>query len=163
MALTQTRVLALGLALLAALIAVDIAIAGESLTATFVLPAFLVALAAQPRVVEAVAAAGLVAAIVSPVWTDGGDAESFAIRIGAVLVGGVFAVFAARQRAAAAEAREEVDAALGNLADAVTVQDERGQLVYANNAAAELMGCASGEELLATPPQELVGALRVVH
>ena len=157
MALTQTRVLALGLAFLAALVAVDIAVAGESLTATFVLPAFLVALAAQPQVVMTVAGAGLLAAIVSPVWTDGGHAESFVIRIGAVLVGGVFAVFAARQRAAAAEAREEVDAALGNLADAVTVQDERGALIYANNAAADLMGCASPEELLATPPMELVG------
>ena len=149
--------LALGLLLLAALVAIDAAIPTETLTATFVLPAFLVALATPPRAVAAVGAAGFAAALASPIWTDGGQPETFAIRAGAVLVGGVFAVFAARQRTAAVEAREEIDAALGNLADAVTVQDEQGGLVYANDAAAELLGCASAEELLATPPQDLVG------
>ena len=51
---------------------------------------------------------------------------------------------------------EELAAALGSLADAVTVQDAEGRLVYANAAAAELLGCASPEELLATPPTELI-------
>jgi PAS domain S-box-containing protein len=51
---------------------------------------------------------------------------------------------------------EELAAALGSLADAVTVQDADGRLVYANAAAAELLGCASPEELLATPPTELI-------
>lgn len=51
---------------------------------------------------------------------------------------------------------EELAAALGSLAAAVTVQDGRGRLVYANQAAAELLGCSSTEELLATPPAELI-------
>ena len=51
---------------------------------------------------------------------------------------------------------EELAAALGSLAAAVTVQDGEGRLVYANQAAAELLGCASAEELLTTPPAELM-------
>ena len=149
--------LGLGLGLLAVLLAVDVATESGALTATFLLPAFLVALAAPPRTVLVVAALGLGAAVASPLWSDPGSTDSYLIRDAAVLLGGVFAVFAARQRQAVDVAREELDAALGNLADAVTVQDERGGLIYANHAAAELLGCASAEELLATPPQDLVG------
>ena len=36
------------------------------------------------------------------------------------------------------------------LAEAVTVQDATGRMVYANEAAARLLGCASADELLAT-------------
>ncbi|HEX6116608.1 MAG TPA: SpoIIE family protein phosphatase [Solirubrobacterales bacterium] len=156
MRLTSTRALALGLGLLAALIATDVTTDSEALTATFMLPVFLVALAAPPRTVAVVGVLALAAAVCSRAWTDAGSLESYLIRDLAVLVGGVFAVFAARQREAVSEAREELDAALGNLADAVTVQDEHGGLVYANNAAAELLGCASAEELLATRPEDLV-------
>jgi PAS domain S-box-containing protein len=49
-----------------------------------------------------------------------------------------------------------LDAILANLADAVTVQDESGRLVYANEAAAELLGAASVDELVASSPGELV-------
>ena len=47
-------------------------------------------------------------------------------------------------------------AALGSLAEAVTVQDRTGNLVYANDAAAVLLGFESAEELLATPPGQIV-------
>jgi PAS domain S-box-containing protein len=40
---------------------------------------------------------------------------------------------------------------LGNLAEAVTVQRPDGELVYANQVAAEMFGCASPDEVLATP------------
>jgi PAS domain S-box-containing protein len=49
-----------------------------------------------------------------------------------------------------------LSAALGSLAEAVTVQDRRGNLVYANDAAAALLGFDSAEELLATPPDQIV-------
>ena len=49
-------------------------------------------------------------------------------------------------------------AALGSLAEAVTMQDHSGALVYANDAAARSLGYASPEELLATPPLEIVNA-----
>ncbi|MDX6554007.1 MAG: hypothetical protein QOD86_202, partial [Miltoncostaeaceae bacterium] len=53
-----------------------------------------------------------------------------------------------------AEAR--LTAALGNLAEAVTVQDPDGRLIYANEAAASALGFGSPEELLATPPGAIV-------
>jgi PAS domain S-box-containing protein len=53
-----------------------------------------------------------------------------------------------------AEAR--LSAALGGLAEAVTVQDAAGRLIYANAAAASALGFGSPEELLATPPEAIV-------
>ncbi len=51
---------------------------------------------------------------------------------------------------------QRLDAVLASLADAVTVQDASGRLVYANQAAAELLDAADPEELLRTPNEELV-------
>ena len=157
MRLTPTRAFALGLALLAVLIAVELATGVEPLTATFMLPAFLAALAARPPEVAAVGVLGITAAIVTGLVAAGEvAADAYSIRTAAVVLGVIFAVFAALQRERAATAAAELDAALGNLADAVTVQDSEGNLVYANNAAAALLGFATGEELLATPPEEIV-------
>ena len=41
------------------------------------------------------------------------------------------------------------------LGEAVTVQAADGRMVYANTAAARLVGCATPEELLAAPATEL--------
>src|SRR3954469_1713108 len=49
-------------------------------------------------------------------------------------------------------------AALGGLAAAVTIQDARGGLVYANDAAARALGFDSAAGLLATAPGEIVDA-----
>jgi PAS domain S-box-containing protein len=51
--------------------------------------------------------------------------------------------------------RAWLDGVLGSLAEAVTVQDESGQTVYANDAAARLLGAASRDELLNTDPGQL--------
>jgi PAS domain S-box-containing protein len=53
-------------------------------------------------------------------------------------------------------AEAQLGAALGSLAEAVTVQDARGALVYANDAAAAVLGFDSASALLATPPEEIV-------
>src|SRR6185503_18135059 len=45
-----------------------------------------------------------------------------------------------------------LDGILGSLAEAVTVHDEQGRTVYANAAAARLLGCASVEEVLTAKP-----------
>jgi PAS domain S-box-containing protein len=58
---------------------------------------------------------------------------------------------------------QQLEAILENLGEAVTVQDRSGQLVFANRAAAELLGAASVEELVATPPEELVGRFTTVN
>lgn len=148
--------LVLGVSLLVVLVVADVLTESEALAATFVVPVFLVALAGSTLAVAALGAVALLAAVASPAWTEGSDAAAYAIRIGAVLIGTIFALYAARQRQASILAREEVAAALGNLADAVTVQDASGRLVYANRAAADLLGAASPEELVATPPSELI-------
>ena len=53
--------------------------------------------------------------------------------------------------------RERFERILGALAEAVTVQDERGRVVYANEAAARLLGAESVDEVLAAEPGELAG------
>jgi PAS domain S-box-containing protein len=49
----------------------------------------------------------------------------------------------------------QLEAILANLSEAVTVQDSSGELVYANQAAAAIMGSDSPEQLLATPVAEI--------
>ena len=51
--------------------------------------------------------------------------------------------------------RERLERILDSLAEAVTVHDARGKLVYANGAAATLLGAESVDELLAAEPGEL--------
>src|SRR4051794_13206307 len=52
-------------------------------------------------------------------------------------------------------AEAQLEAILTNLSEAVTVQDASGELVYANQAAADLMGATTAEELVATPVREI--------
>ena len=52
----------------------------------------------------------------------------------------------------------QLTAALSTLAEAVTVQHTGGSLIYANEAAARMLGYESPQELLATPLEEIVGA-----
>jgi PAS domain S-box-containing protein len=53
--------------------------------------------------------------------------------------------------------RDELQAILDGVADAITVQRPDGQLIYANEAAAESLGFGSIAELMATPVSEIVG------
>ena len=59
----------------------------------------------------------------------------------------------ARRKAEAVGTR--LDAVLGALAEAVTVHDEAGKTIYANDAAARLLEAASVDEVLAAEPGEL--------
>lgn len=58
---------------------------------------------------------------------------------------------------------QQLEAILENLGEAVTVQDKTGRLVFANTAAAELLGADSVDELLATPPQDVVDRFSTVN
>jgi serine phosphatase RsbU (regulator of sigma subunit)/PAS domain-containing protein len=60
----------------------------------------------------------------------------------------------ARLYAAARRSRDELEAILEGIADAVTAQDRDGRLVYANDAAVRMLGFASAQEPLAAPPGE---------
>jgi PAS domain S-box-containing protein len=53
-------------------------------------------------------------------------------------------------------AERQLEAVLGNLAEAVTVQRPDGELVYVNQVAAEMLGCSSPDEVLATPMQRIL-------
>ncbi|MEN3282336.1 MAG: hypothetical protein V7607_3476 [Solirubrobacteraceae bacterium] len=53
-------------------------------------------------------------------------------------------------------AERQLEAVLGNLAEAVTVQQPDGELVYANQVAAEMLGCSSPDEVLATPMHRIL-------
>jgi PAS domain S-box-containing protein len=58
--------------------------------------------------------------------------------------------------------RDDLSIVLDNVADGVTVQDRSGQLVYANFAAARVLGFASQQELLATPAAEILRRFEIV-
>jgi serine phosphatase RsbU (regulator of sigma subunit)/PAS domain-containing protein len=63
----------------------------------------------------------------------------------------------ARLFAELSRTERQLEAVLGNLAEAVTVQAPDLRLVYVNEAAARLLECESPEEVLATPMEEIVG------
>jgi PAS domain S-box-containing protein len=54
-------------------------------------------------------------------------------------------------RQALLESRADLEAVLGQVADGITVQDRDGSVVYANDAAAQLVGFETAAEFLATP------------
>ena len=65
-------------------------------------------------------------------------------------------------RAADAEAsREQLEAMLRGVADAVTAQAPDGRLLYANEAAVQLLGFESREALLTAAPADLLGAYEI--
>jgi PAS domain S-box-containing protein len=74
----------------------------------------------------------------------------------ALLLGGRIAL--AIENAMLKSREDWLTTALGTLAEAVTIQDERGSLVYANDAAAQALGFDTADQLLATPPREIVDA-----
>ena len=59
-------------------------------------------------------------------------------------------------------ARDELEGILTNIADAVTVQDTRGRLVYANEAAVRLLGYPDRATLLAAPPGEIASRFEML-
>jgi serine phosphatase RsbU (regulator of sigma subunit) len=65
---------------------------------------------------------------------------------------GALAAVALRQRRRARAARSQFDQALATLSEAVTITDAERRIRYANKAAADILGFASPEELMASPP-----------
>ena len=53
------------------------------------------------------------------------------------------------------DSRADLEAILRQVADGITVQDVEGRLVYANDAAARLVGFATVAEFMATPIAEV--------
>ena len=60
------------------------------------------------------------------------------------------------------QVQQRLQAVLGNLAEAITMEDEQGQTVFANEAAATLLGAASPRELTGAEPGSIVPRFLVV-
>jgi PAS domain S-box-containing protein len=58
--------------------------------------------------------------------------------------------------------RRVLDVLFRHASEAVTVQHQSGQLIYANDEAAALVGFASGEEMLSAPPTEVLAKFEMI-
>ncbi|HVM17395.1 MAG TPA: PAS domain S-box protein [Gaiellaceae bacterium] len=68
----------------------------------------------------------------------------------------------ARAEARLRESRDQLEVILRAAADGITVQDPQGRLVYANDAAARLIGFGSAGELLSTPLPEVMSRFELL-
>jgi PAS domain S-box-containing protein len=141
----------------------------ETFTAVYLLAPLALALVERPRPVAVMGGLALTLAVVSGLWDGQLFTVGHILRCWIVGTGSVLAVLSAQarnglfqsQREAVAARKEaeatgrRLDATLGALAEAVTVHDERGKTIYANDAAARLLGAASIEEVLAAEPGDL--------
>ena len=59
--------------------------------------------------------------------------------------------------------QRRLDGILGSLAEAVTVEDLRGRMAYANQAAARLLGLPDVPAVLTADPEDLVGRFEIRH
>lgn len=156
--------LAAALALQLAFAVADIAIPGSALTITgsVLLVPLVLAVIGQEREVAITGVVAIAVAIGSTWWNDATGTGQTIYRIVFYTVFAALAVVAARARERASTLAVELrgtqarlDGILGSLGEAVTVHDERGKTVYVNDAAAELLGSANVDEVLATEPGEL--------
>ena len=179
MGLTSSTRLALALGLQAAIVALDVAISGSGLivtSATLLVP-FALAIVGTERETAITAVVAFAIGIGSLFWNDTPETGQAIYRIVFYGLVALLAVIAARARERATgladrnqalardleAAQTRLDGILGSLGEAVTVHDERGQTVYANEAAARLLGCASVEEVLRAPPGHLAQNFTITH
>jgi PAS domain S-box-containing protein len=162
------------LAAQALLVAGDV-LSNETFTAVYLLPALALALVDRPRRVALVAGLAIALAVASGTWNDHFWSWGHLLRCSIVVVGGALAVLSAQARTALYRSRSQaiaaheaadatgrrLDAILGALAEAVTVHDERGKTIYANQAAARLLGADSVDEVLAAEPGELAARFAI--
>ena len=104
---------------------------------------------------------------------DGRDGHIAAVAVAGALAVVIFHLRAARKREAeltearreaersARKARDQLDAMLRGVADAVTAQAPDGRLLFANDAAVELLGFESSEALLAAPPGDIMSRFEI--
>jgi PAS domain S-box-containing protein len=171
--------LGVALTLQIALAALDIAIGGSGLTitGTVLLVPLVLAVIGHPREVAITGIIAIGVAIGATWWNDSTSTEQTIYRIGFYTVFAALAVVAARarERATALAASNEalatelqatearLDGILGSLGEAVTVHDERGKTVYVNDAAVELLGSPTAQDVLNAEPGELAKRFRITH
>jgi PAS domain S-box-containing protein len=164
--------LAAALALQLALAAVDIAIPGStlSISGSVLLVPLVLAVIGQEREVAITGAVAVAVAIGSTWWNDTTAVGQTIYRICFFAVFAVLAVIAARARERASSLAIELrgtqarlDGILGSLGEAVTVHDEHGKTVYANDAAVSLLGAEHVDEVLAANPGELADRFAITR
>lgn len=171
--------LAIALGLQAAIAVVDIAIRGSGviITSSVLLVPFALAIVGTERETAITGVVAFAIGIGSLLWNDTPGTGQTIYRIVFYALVALLAVVAARARehATALAQRNEglardldatqarLDGILGSLGEAVTVHDERGKTVYANAAAAELLGCSSVEQVLAAEPGDLARSFTITH
>jgi GAF domain-containing protein len=162
--------LALALALEAALVVVDVVTPGDVIfTSAYLVAPLALALVASPRIVAATGALSIALAFASGAWNHFLLSSDHVLRCCIVGLAALLSLLSARARSSALEARAQTEAAhraadsarerlnvmLGALAEAVTVHDEHGRTVYANEAAVRLLGSESLHDVLAASPGDL--------
>ena len=171
--------LALAVGLQVALASLDAAISASTLviTGTVLLVPLVLAVVGDRREVAVTGGVAIVIAVASGFWNDSTGTGQQVYRILFYTALAALAVVAAHARERATElagsnealardlhaAQARLDGILGSLGEAVTVHDERGKTVYANAAAAELLGCDSIEEVLAAEPGQLAGKFSITN
>jgi PAS domain S-box-containing protein len=164
--------LVIALVLQAAITVLDIVIKGSGLiiaSAALLVP-FALAVFGTERETAITALVAFAIGIGSLFWNELPDTGQAIYRIVFYGLVSLLAVIAARARERATTLAGDLDATqarldgiLGSLGEAVTVHDERGQTVYANAAAAELLGCRDVAEVLASPPGRLAENFTMAH
>jgi PAS domain S-box-containing protein len=163
--------LGIALALQAAIVALDIALSGSTIiSSSALLVPFGLAIIGTERETAIAAVVAFAVGIGSLFWNDPVSTGQGIYRVVFYALVALLTVIAARARERATglaidlEATQtRLDGILGSLGEAVTVHDERGQTVYANEAAARLLGCGSVAEVLASAPGSLAAGFTMLH
>jgi PAS domain S-box-containing protein len=179
MGLNSSTRLAIALGLQAAIVVLDAAISGSGLiitSATLLVP-FVLAIVGTERETAITGAVAVTIGIGSLFWNDTPGTGQAIYRVVFYALIALLAVIAARAREQATmlanrnealaldldATQTRLDGILGSLGEAVTVHDEGGQTVYANEAAARLLGCESVAEVLAAEPGALARNFTIAH
>jgi PAS domain S-box-containing protein len=169
---TSTTRLGIALALQVAITVVDIAIKGSGLiisSAALLVP-FTLAVIGTERETAITGVVAFAIGVGSLFWNDTPGTGAAIYRIVFYALVALLAVIAARGRERATSLAHDLDTTqarldgiLGSLGEAVTVHDERGKTVYANEAAARLLGRKDVAEVLSAEPGQLAESFTMLH
>ncbi|HEX5617618.1 MAG TPA: SpoIIE family protein phosphatase, partial [Solirubrobacteraceae bacterium] len=163
--------LAIALALQAAIVVFDIVLSGSTIiSSSALLVPFGLAIIGTERETAITAVFAFAIGIGSLFWNEPPATGQGIYRVVFYGLVALLTVIAARAREQVTElaidleaTQTRLDGILGSLGEAVTVHDDQGKTVYANEAAARLLGCDSVEEVLTAEPGALAARFMITH
>jgi PAS domain S-box-containing protein len=163
--------LTIAIAVQAAIVLLDVLISGSTvISSSALLVPFALAIVGTERETAITAILAFTIGVGSLFWNDPASTGQGVYRVVFYALVALLTVVAARARERATflatdlhATQARLDGILGSLGEAVTVHDERGKTVYANAAAAELLGCASVDEVLNAEPGDLAQNFSMTH